>query len=365
MHRHYIKYLIQLLIRDCKATILLLSSVLVIMISPNISAEGIHGKVYVYDKERDTELIYELKDVNHPELLQYGYYLNSSYDLVYDFFGEEVNEELHWIRESEDNWKTMRLYFFDGIFSGGYLLPSCKDLTIRIPDSVNGIPVTEFYKSGAFKAFDVNPQNKYFKSDGQVVLSKDGKKLLSYAVYNDSIEYTVPQGTEIIRDSAFWESRNLKVVHLPDSIRTIERNAFANMWTLESVVFDDFNVEIDKSAFIGYTFSTDQTNASLLCTKTTEVSTRGNKLSWKSVDGASYYEVYQKLNNGEYKLIKTTRANSCKFTTLSTGKKYTFAVKPVAVISAANYDKEKDEGSYPETFTIEGTMSEDIVVIGK
>ncbi|MCM1524344.1 MAG: hypothetical protein NC120_07780 [Ruminococcus sp.] len=56
---------------------------------------------------------------------------------------------------------------------------------------------------------------------------------------------------------------------------------------------------------------------------------------------------------------------SCKFSSLKSGKEYTFAVKPIAVIPAANYNKEKDEiFGFPETFTIEGTMSEDIVIVG-
>ena len=34
-------------------------------------------------------------------------------------------------------------------------------------------------------------------------------------------------------------------------------------------------------------------------------------------------------------------------------------------ILAANYDKEKDAGIYPKSFTIEGTMSENIVLTEK
>lgn len=57
-------------------------------------------------------------------------------------------------------------------------------------------------------------------------------------------------------------------------------------------------------------------------------------------------------------MLKKTKSISHTFRSLKPGKEYTFAVKPVAVIPAANYDKEKDEGEYPESFTIEGTMSE-------
>ncbi len=90
----------------------------------------------------------------------------------------------------------------------------------------------------------------------------------------------------------------------------------------------------------------------------------GNTIAWDSIPNASYYEVYQKQSSGEYTLLGKTKSSAHTFGSLKPGVKYTFAVKPIAVIPAANYDKEKDEGRYPEAFTVEGTMSEDIVVKG-
>ena len=37
---------------------------------------------------------------------------------------------------------------------------------------------------------------------------------------------------------------------------------------------------------------------------------KGNTVSWDKVANATYYEIYQKLNSGEYKLLKTTKATS-------------------------------------------------------
>lgn len=91
---------------------------------------------------------------------------------------------------------------------------------------------------------------------------------------------------------------------------------------------------------------------------------KGNTVSWDEVSGATYYEIYQKKGNGEYTLLGKTSKTSHTFGFLKQGVKYTFAVKPIAVIPAANYDKEKDEGKYPESFTIEGTVSGDITVTG-
>ena len=330
------------------------------------TSEAINGEIRVYDEYRDTELVYTLKDSEHPELLKYGYYNDNSYDLVYDFFCEEVNEELRWVREENDNSKTTKLYFSDAFYTNGYLLPSCRDLTVRIPDTVNGITVTEFYRSGAFKAFDVNPENEYFQSDGQTVFSKNKKTLLSYAQFNESKHYSIPKGTQTIRKRAFSNCDILESIYIPSSVTEIEPYAFEYMNALKSITFESWDkskIKIDKSIW-GYKYY-DQSELKLTCSTAIETFAVNNKINWKPVSGASYYEIYQKLSSGEYKLLKTTKSTSCKFPSLKSGKAYTFAIKPVAIIPAANYNEEEDKGYFPESFTIEGTMSEDIILTGK
>ena len=332
----------------------------------SISAET-YDEIYENNDDDLIPIYEEYIGAENSELLDHGYYIDNGYDLVYDFKGEEYgNETLRWWRETDDNWNTMKLYFEDYRYvSGAMILPSCKELTVRIPDTVNGITVTEFYRSGGFKSFDVNPENKYFQSDGKAVFSKDNKKILSYAQYDTSTHYSIPEGTQIVGKSAFSDCDILENVYIPSSVIDIESQAFEYMNSLKILNFEswDKKIKIDKS-ILGYK-NHRQSEIKFTCSTVIDTIVSGNRIKWQSVDGANYYEVYQKLNSGKYKLLKTTKATACKFTTLKSGKSYTFAVKPVAVIPAANYDKEKDEGSYPETFTIEGTMSEDIVVIGK
>ncbi|MBQ7784212.1 MAG: leucine-rich repeat domain-containing protein, partial [Oscillospiraceae bacterium] len=241
--------------------------------------------------------------------------------------------------------------------------------------------------------------------------SEDKKKLMSYATLDNRTEYIIPDGTEIIgenslfnsnnlneiimpntvdkiEEGAMWGCDNLKTVSLSPKIKTIPKDcfwgdknlievnilkeskfnsikegAFSYCDHLEKLSLPSFEIEIDRSAF-GPNYEK-PLKTKLKSYVQTALSKAENKLNWEETPKASHYEVYQKLNNGEYKLLKTTKATACKFTTLKSGKNYTFAVKPVAVIPAANFDKEKDEGVYPETFTIEGTMSEDVVLTGK
>lgn len=297
-------------------------------------------------------------DIKHPELQYHGYFIDDGYDLIYDSnLQRYIGETICWWGDYNKKEKTVEIEFED-LVTPQYEKPWFSDQTVRIPDTINGYTVIGFYKSCAFKAFDVNPENQYFKSDGTALFSKDGKRLISYARFNGITEYTVPKGTEVIENGAIWACDNLKRVYIPDSVKKIEKFSVAQNDLLDEIIFDSFKIKIDRSAFGR------ECTMRLICTQKNELSSNGNYFLWEKIPDASYYEVYQKLNNGEYKLLKTTKATACKFTTLKSGKKYTFAVKPVAVIPAANYDKEKDEGNYPETFTIEGTMSEDIVVKG-
>lgn len=236
--------------------------------------------------------------------------------------------------------------------------------TIKIPDSINGVAVVDIKGSCDFKAFDLNSKNKHLKCADNVVFSKDGKRLIAYAQHDKRCEYAVPEGTEIIERKAMWNCPYLRTITIPDSVTEIRENALASAnHNLSLVSFYDFDLKIDRGAFS--TLKIQSSDFSLKSGVTVVPKSQGNTISWNKVSDASYYEIYQKMSGGEYTLLKKTKSISHTFRSLKPGKEYTFAVKPVAVIPAANYDKEKDEGSYPETFTIEGTMSEDIVVIGK
>lgn len=332
------------------------------------TSEAINEEIHVMTDEDFIPIYEEYIGTEHSELLDKGYYIDNGYDLIYDFKGEDYgNEELRWWRETDEDTNTLRLYFDDAHYVAGIMImPSCRDLTVRIPDTVNGITVTEFYRSGAFKAFDVNPENEYFQSDGQTVFSKDKKTLLSYAQFNESKHYSIPKGTRTIRKCAFSNCDILESIYIPSSVTEIEPYAFEYMNALKSITFESWDkskIKIDKSIWGSKYY--DQSELKLTCSTAIETFAVNNKINWKPVSGASYYEIYQKLSSGEYKLLKATKLTSCKFPSLKSGKTYTFAIKPMAVIPAANYNEEEDKEYFPESFTIEGTMSEDIVLTGK
>ena len=342
-------------------------SILLGMSLSTVSASAEVIRDFEYDPERGCHysVIYDLESgdilIDHTPIY---FYEQGSESEVGD--GKYTGYDLYYEDIEEFSMPNIRSWWWSGSKKSGYTIEWVGDdqeylyATIKIPDSINGVDVVDIDGSCDFKEFDVNSENKYLKCIDNVVFSKDGKRLIAYAQDDRRREYTVPEGTEIIDRSAMWSCPYLCTVTIPDSVTEIKFGALSSQLSL--VNFYDFDVQIDRGAL-----STIRNQSTLMLKSGVTVSpkAKGNTVSWDKVANATYYEIYQKLNSGEYKLLKTTKATACKFTTLKSGKSYTFAVKPVAVIPAANYDKEKDEGEYPENFTIEGTMSEDIVVIGK
>ena len=65
--------------------------------------------------------------------------------------------------------------------------------------------------------------------------------------------------------------------------------------------------------------------------------------------------------------MKTVKGNSIKINSLKNDKKYTFAVKAVAEVKALPYNQDNYIVYFPdlpEYYTIEGTMSDDVTVVG-
>lgn len=335
-----------------------------------------------------------------------GYY--DGYDL------KDYKDKITWSGNTFDKGLYIRFNNArDPYYPEIYRYYDYSDAIIRIPDTINGEIVSGIKGSCEFKEFDLNPDNKHMKCVDNVIFSSDGKTLMSFAQYDDRTEYIVPEGTEIIGEEAFKFCRNLKKVIIPDTVTEIGAYAFSSSgleevilpssvetitkgcfecFALKSMVIPEnsklnslesnalysvsaeitlpsFDIEIDKAVFGSHSAETEYFKSYVK----PDVSANGKKITWDKIPNASYYEVYQKLRNGEYKLLRRTRKTETVFDTLKPGYTYTFAVKAYAKKQSERYDPERDERevdgriiySYPKYFVIEGTMSEDVVVTGK
>lgn len=84
-----------------------------------------------------------------------------------------------------------------------------------------------------------------------VLYSIDGERLIKNNNWCIG-EYSIKEGTKEICDSAF-SNCELKSISIPNSVRTIGKNAFSNCWNLESIDLPDSVVSIGESAFSGCT----------------------------------------------------------------------------------------------------------------
>ena len=120
---------------------------------------------------------------------------------------------------------------------------------IYIPAKVEEIGFAAFY-GNKLSAFDVDRQNKYFASDKYGVLfDKNLTKLLQYPAGNTQKEYTVPESVKTIGKEAFSSCSALEKINLCDGLETIEENAFYFCFIREMFLPESVN-SISDTAFL-------------------------------------------------------------------------------------------------------------------
>ena len=116
----------------------------------------------------------------------------------------------------------------DGIFSG------CRELTIvTIPNSVTKIGISTFANCHNLMKFVVADDNPFYKSISGLLLTKDGKTLVSGV--NGTV--IIPEGVTNIKAHAFAGRNWLTSVNIPASVTSIENHAFYDCHALTYVVF--------------------------------------------------------------------------------------------------------------------------------
>ena len=121
--------------------------------------------------------------------------------------------------------------------------------TVEIPKSVISMGDNPFGYCDALETITVAEGNPVFYVEDGVLFCSEDHSLVSYPNMLEAREYTVPEGTEVIRGSAFGGVEMLRTIHLPDSLKQIGEQAFAFCWGLESIVIPDSVTEIGDAAF--------------------------------------------------------------------------------------------------------------------
>lgn len=136
----------------------------------------------------------------------------------------------------------------DGTISITEMLDDALYKKMIIPESIDGdvvttIDINKFYKTvkalyipNTVKTIqyrsssiynpnigqtEVSPDNQVYSSDGECLLSKDGK-ILYKALHLSMTEYVIPEGVENVDVRAFDECTRLKKIVLPSSLKEVE-----------------------------------------------------------------------------------------------------------------------------------------------
>lgn len=121
---------------------------------------------------------------------------------------------------------------------------------VYIPKTLISVDGSTF-QSGCWY-IDVDPEHENYKSIDGVLFSKDMKTLLTYCAGNTRTEYTVPNGTEIINEGAFIESKYITTIHVANSVKTIEAQTFRTCKKLTYIDLSNVN-KLEEDAFFNCT----------------------------------------------------------------------------------------------------------------
>lgn len=117
-----------------------------------------------------------------------------------------------------------------------------KDLTI--PCSVQTIYSNSLFNLQRLQNFKIEDNNANFKTIDGVLLSKNGKQLISYPVASLRTEYSVPSGVEELLDYSFYACSNLKKLNINEGVTKIGKNVFDCCFELSNISFPNSLQEI-------------------------------------------------------------------------------------------------------------------------
>ena len=159
---------------------------------------------------------------------------------------------------------------------GEYAFARCNNLySVTIPDSTTMVYPTSFYGCKILNAINVSANNKYYKSVGGCLFSKDGTRLYTYPIAKTGAYYTVPSTVKTIEVGAFDSARNLVGIVVPWGVTTIGDGAFCDALKLTTVTLPASLSNLGSYCFSGsYNITAVNVNAS-------------NKY-YKSVNGVLY-----------------------------------------------------------------------------
>ena len=126
---------------------------------------------------------------------------------------------------------------------------NCTELTaIALPDSLVEMGADPFHYCPSLTEINLAEEHPVFRFEDGVLFSIPDKRLIHIPFRTEWTAYTVPEGTEIIDDYAFY-SAEPTTFYLPASLKKIGANAFSRCANLSRIQLPEGLESLGNSAF--------------------------------------------------------------------------------------------------------------------
>ena len=118
---------------------------------------------------------------------------------------------------------------------------------VSIGKGVNNL-ISTFHGWGGSFEVTIDPKNPYYKVENNLILTIDGKKVITYCENNVQSQ-EVPKGVEELENNAFVGFYNVTEIILPNTLKIIGSNCFADCDSMKEIEIPNSVETIGTSAF--------------------------------------------------------------------------------------------------------------------
>ena len=127
--------------------------------------------------------------------------------------------------------------------------------TVSIGRYVSAIEPSAFRGCKNLTAITVSPDNKQFADQDGVLFDKGGLYLYAYPAGRTAATYDLPDTCDTVGTQSFYGAANLTYISVPNSVKNIGANAFAQCNALEEIVLPFLGGNAESTSSVGFIFN--------------------------------------------------------------------------------------------------------------